>query len=120
MALFTKSIQAKPSKKDGIRICIMRRPDSWAVFDMWMPTLSPSHKLLDDAHAKIINWMGYEKRFKKEVLIKNKKYIELLCDMAKDRDITILCWEKTPEHCHRRLVADECIKIKKDLKVILK
>ncbi len=120
MALFTKSIQAKPSPKDGIRVCIMRRPDSWAVYDIWMPVLSPSHKLLDDAHAKVIDWDGYVKRFNKEVIEGRRGYIEFLAEIAKKRDITILCWEKTPDHCHRRLVAEECQKIDPELKVILK
>ncbi|OGK62920.1 hypothetical protein A2334_06070 [Candidatus Roizmanbacteria bacterium RIFOXYB2_FULL_38_10] len=120
MALFTKSIQAKLLKKDGIRICIMRRPDSWVKYDVWMPTLAPSHKLLDDAHAKIIDWNGYEKRFHKEVIVGKREYLKFLCEIAQKRDITILCWEKTPEHCHRRLVAEACQKINKKLKVLLK
>ncbi len=120
MALYTKSIQAKPSKNDGIRICIMRRPDSWAVYDIWMPVLSPSHKLLDDAHSKKIDWNGYVKRFAKEVLKGKKEHIKLLIDMALKRKITILCWEKGPEHCHRRLVAEECKRINSRLQVVLK
>lgn len=120
MALYTKSIQAKPSKGDGIRICIMRRPDSWAVYDIWMPTLAPSGKLLDDAHAKVVDWNGYEKRFKKEVLIGGREYLKILIEMARKRKITILCWEKTPEHCHRRLVAEECKRIDPDLRIVLK
>ena len=120
MTLFTKSIQSKASKKDGIRICIMRRPDAWAKYDIWMPTLAPSHKLLDDAHAKIIDWNGYEKRFHKEVIVGQKEHLKLLCEMAEKRDITILCWEKPPEHCHRRLVAEACAKINPTLEIILK
>jgi len=120
MALYTKSIQEKPSKKDGIRICIMRRPDSWAIYDIWMPILAPSHKLLDDAHAKKIDWDGFEKRFKKEVIIGQKKFLNLLIEISLKNTITIVCWEKTPEHCHRRLVAEACKKINKKLKVILR
>lgn len=120
MALYTKSVQAKPSKNDGIRVCIMRRPDTWAVYDIWMPTLAPSHKLLDDAHAKIIDWNGYVKRFNKEVIKGRREHLKLLIDLALKRKITILCWEKTPEHCHRRLVAEECKKITPKLKIVLK
>ena len=98
----------------------MRRPDSWAKYDIWMPILAPSHKLLDDAHAKIIDWRSYEKRFNKEVIKGQKKYLKLLIEMALKHKITILCWEKTPEFCHRRLVAEECKKINKELKIILK
>ena len=69
MALYTKSIQEKKQKSDGIRICVMRRPDKNEDFDIWMPILAPSHKLLDDSHAKKIEWGEYVERFTKEVLI---------------------------------------------------
>lgn len=120
MSLFTKSIQVKVNKRDGIRICIMRRPDSWAKYDIWMPVLAPSPKLLDDAHAKKINWNEYKKRFNKEVIIGQKKFIKFLAEIAERYDITILCWEKTPKHCHRKLVAEECQRLNKNLKVILR
>ena len=42
MALFSKSVQAAANISDGIRICIMRKPDFNATWDIWMPTLAPS------------------------------------------------------------------------------
>ena len=122
MALFTKSIQEKKIKKDGVRICVMRRPGKYndKDFDIWMPVLSPSHELLDDIHAKKIIWNQYVKRFTKEVLIEQKRFLTLLIDIALKDDVTILCWEKSPEKCHRRLIAEECKKINPELKVIIK
>ena len=120
MVLLSKSIQRKRHENDGIRICIMRRPDSKADFDIWMPTLAPSHDLLTSYHDKKINWKQFEVRFNREVLGANHAYVELLADISSNRNVTILCWEKTPEICHRRLVAEACRKINPCLFVVLK
>jgi len=122
MTLFTKSIQEKKKKRDEIRICVMRRPGKYndKDFDIWMPVLAPSHKLLDDIHTKKITWEQYVKRFTKEVLIGQKCFLKILSEIALKHDITVLCWEKSPKKCHRRLVAEECKKINPELKVIIK
>ncbi|PIS08767.1 hypothetical protein COT75_04770 [Candidatus Beckwithbacteria bacterium CG10_big_fil_rev_8_21_14_0_10_34_10] len=120
MALFTKSIQFKKEKKDGIRICIMRRPGDFEDFDIWMPVLAPSHKLLNDSHSKKINWLQYKNRFKKEVILNKREYLNVLIDIALKKDVTILCWEKTPVKCHRRLVAEACQKINPQLNTLIK
>lgn len=118
MSLYTKSIQAKKIKSDGIRICVMRRPDKDADFDIWMPHLSPSNKLLDDYQQGKIDWDGYVVRFNREVIKKETKYFKILAELANKKKITILCWEKTPEKCHRRLVAEEIKKRFPALKVV--
>ncbi len=120
MTLLTKSIQNKSVKNDGIRICVMRKPGKKAKYDIWMPVLAPSKSLLDNYHKKKINWEIYEKRFKTEVIKKQKKFLQLFTYMALRNKITILCWEKTPEQCHRRLIAEECMRINKKLKIIIK
>jgi uncharacterized protein YeaO (DUF488 family) len=117
MALFTKSVQDKAKKTDGIRVCIMRRPDAWVKYDVWMPVLAPSGKLLDDYHNKKVTWLQFEKRFAKEVTQAHPEYIEVLCAMAQKQDVTILCWEETPDMCHRRLVAQACKKMHPRLSV---
>lgn len=120
MTLFTKSIQAKKSKNDGIRVCIMRRPNKEAKFDIWAPILAPSNKLLNDIQKRKIDWHQYVFRFKKEVLEKQRNFLEILSEIALKYNVTILCWEKTAKKCHRQLVAEECKKINPNLKVILK
>lgn len=106
MTLSTKSIQAEPNKIDGIRICIMRRVKPESVFDIWIPALAPSTELLKEYHDGKINWGEYEKKYKSSVLDKQKKYIQIILDVIKKQDVTLLCWEKTPEKCHRRLLAE--------------
>ncbi len=120
--LKTKSIQKGKNNEDGIRICIMRRPGEYsdADFDMWLPALSPSHQLLTDYHAKKVNWDEYLDIFKKEVLKKQTTLIKMICDLSKNNDVTLLCWEKSPEKCHRRLVAEECGRLNKSLEFKIK
>jgi uncharacterized protein YeaO (DUF488 family) len=103
----TKSIQAKREESDDIRICIMRRIKPEFVFDIWMPHLSPSTELLKDYHDEKINWEGYEKLFTKEVLDTQTNYLSILLELSKKYTITLLCWEETPEKCHRRLVVEK-------------
>jgi uncharacterized protein YeaO (DUF488 family) len=120
MALFSKSIQAKKESSDGIRICIMRRPGEGLEWDVWMPTLSPSHELLNSYHEGTTSWEEYEVRFENEVLQPNQEYIKMVCELAHNRDITLLCWEETPEKCHRRLVLEACQKHDRDLEIVVK
>lgn len=115
----TKSIQIKPEKADGIRICIMRRVKPEFVFDLWMPPLSPSTELLKEYHDEKIDWNGYENRFKKEVLDTQKIYLTMLLDLSKKQTITLLCWEETSEKCHRRLVVEKLQAMEPTLKVKL-
>jgi uncharacterized protein YeaO (DUF488 family) len=109
--LFTKSIQDKKSKKDGIRICIMRRIRPEFEFDIWIPNLAPSTKLLKSYHDKRIDWKKFEANFVKEVLEGQRKYVEIIAQIADKADVTILCWEAKDENCHRFLVADRIKKI---------
>ena len=109
--LKTKSIQSKSTKTDGIRICIMRRIKPEYKFDIWIQPLSPSTELLKSYHDKKIDWEQFEIKFTKQVLDKQEKYLKILLDIATTNTTTILCWEKTPGKCHRRLVAQRLKKI---------
>jgi len=120
MPLFTKSIQEKKKKNDGIRVCIMRRPGSEDDWDIWMPTLAPSHQLLTAYHQEEVDWEEFCVRFNEEVLRNQRRHLDLLIWMAKKETITILCWEDTPEFCHRRLVAEKCRSIDPELEVTIK
>ena len=120
MSLRSKSVQLPKEKKDGIRVCIMRRPDKEVEFDIWMPTLAPSHSLLDDYHAGKLSWEEFVQRYTREVIKKEKKYFKLLANMARQETITILCWEIEPQKCHRRLVAENCQKIDPTLRVTVR
>lgn len=119
MTIFTKSVQAEVNKSDGVRICVMRRVKPEFLFDIWIPTLAPSTELLKSYHDKKVNWEEYERRYKIEVLDKQKKYLQILIDIVLKNDITLLCWEKTPEECHRRLLAERLERMNPNLSIKL-
>ncbi len=109
MILLTKSIQKVVENKDGIRICIMRRIKPEFIFDMWMPSLAPSTQLLKEYQENQIDWEIFQKRYSDDILKNENTSLIILQDILKHDDVTLLCWEENPEHCHRRLVAEKLL-----------
>ena len=68
------------------------------------PLLAPSKEILAGFRKKQITWEDYERQFL-ELLAERK--IEAALDKAAFAvPAVLLCSEPTPEHCHRRLVAE--------------
>lgn len=125
MALRTKQIIRLPEPDDGLRISIMSRhtlndgvtPNpaiTPALFDKWWPELAPPDKLIgwyykqEQPPTREV-WDIFEREFINHLA--SKKPSERLCyliNLARTCDVTLLCIEPTPEHCHRRLVATMC------------
>jgi uncharacterized protein YeaO (DUF488 family) len=87
-------------------------------FDEHWLLLAPPDKLLGDYYKRGLSWVGYVEQYlahlnKPEV----RQKINELVTRAREEDITLLCIEDTPEHCHRRLIALYCLTIDADLKV---
>lgn len=120
MPLYTKSVQLPVSPEDGIRVCIMRRPDADAQWDIWMPTLSPSHEILTASQQGLISSAEFDAWFEEHVLVGQHEYLDILVEMAAKRTITILCWEIDPDECHRKTVAEECVRIAPTLEVVIR
>lgn len=107
----TKSINEKKTKTDGLRVCVMRRIHPEYDFDIWIPKLAPSEGLLQQyVINKTIKWSEFEKKYKKNVLKKNIKLIQLLITFSRSDKITLLCTEKSARFCHRSLIIEECRK----------
>ena len=67
------------------------------------PSLAPTKDILDAYKKKRIDWSEYESQFKQ--LLQSRRPHEQW--MSSDFDhACLLCSEPTPEHCHRRLVAE--------------
>ncbi len=65
--------------------------------------LAPTKELLKDYQDKNIDWGGYEKQFAQ---ILAKRRIAERYNVEDYDNCCFLCSEDTPEHCHRRLVAE--------------
>jgi len=105
----TKSVYHDPiDQDDGVRILVMRW---WPrgvskeknKIDMWARELGPSNELLQDLRGKKVDIPEYEKRYFKEMESQTNKIRELT-ELARNGNITFLCWEKIDEGCHRKLL----------------
>lgn len=69
------------------------------------PLLAPTQDILDDfKKKKEMPWEEYEDRFL--ALMRERKIEDQLGPGEFSRRTVLLCSEDTPEHCHRRLVAE--------------
>jgi uncharacterized protein (DUF488 family) len=68
------------------------------------PLLAPTQALLDEYRKAKGGWENYERRF---LALMREREVERKIDRHLfDIPTVLLCSEATPEHCHRRLVAE--------------
>lgn len=67
------------------------------------PALAPTSELLKGYRKSELSWEEYKQRFLK--LIEQRKIEETL-ERSVFEGAALLCSERTPERCHRRLVAE--------------
>ena len=107
----TKSLFAAREKSDGTRILVTRGiPSGYGIpsYDERYPELSPTTMLLYDYKYHGLSWEEYEVQFFQLMRgHRAERRIRELAERSKSGEtITLLCYEKTDEKCHRRLVKD--------------
>lgn len=129
--LRTKYIFAPAEPEDGVRISVMSRhtqndgksenPNFYeGIYDDWRLILAPPLTLVGGYHRGEINWEEFEAGYRLHIgkpLI--ERALEQLTHEANETDVTIMCGEETPEHCHRRLIAERCQLILPSLVVVI-
>lgn len=88
------------SKKHDLRYFLREIGDIGYVH---RPELAPTQDILEAYKKKKVEWSEYATRFFD--LISERRIEERVAPEALDR-CCLLCSEPTPEHCHRRLVAE--------------
>ena len=68
-----------------------------------LPILAPTQDILDAYKKRKGDWSLYEQQF---LALMSQRQVEAQITRATLRDACLLCSEPTPEHCHRRLVAE--------------
>lgn len=68
-----------------------------------LPELAPTQDILDAFKKNGGDWTAYEERF---IALMTARHIESRIDKNLLAGGCLLCSEPTPEHCHRRLVAE--------------
>lgn len=88
------------TKKDDLRFFLK---SICGIDYIYLPELAPTKKILDDYRKNGGDWDVYEKDFLDLMIQRQveKKILRHLIDGG-----CLLCSEATPEHCHRRLVAE--------------
>ena len=76
--------------------------------------LAPTKDLLNTYRRKKVNWAGYEKQFTK--LLRSREIEKKFSPDVFDQSC-LLCSEETPQHCHRRLIAEYLKKHWRDLEI---
>ncbi len=110
MTVKTKSIYDAKGNEDGLRVLITRyypRGVKRERFDLWMKGASPTIDLLKAYRKGSIDWSEFRKRFSKQLNTEaeSKYAIKGLLDLAKKRkNITLLCYEREGQNCHRQIV----------------
>ena len=98
---------AKLKKEVGFKISIARFNPSWlkeGYIDCWFKDLAPSKELLNDYKYKGIDWIEYTERYKNEVLVDNLNKLLILLDSG--QDVTVYCYEKSTDNCHRHILGN--------------
>jgi len=111
MMIKTKSVYKPKEDEDGIRVLITRfypRGIRKGHFDQWLRELAPTKELLKSYKMGEINQKQFTIRFLKQIKADkvSKKTIQTLTELAKETDITLLCYEPDGVFCHRHLVQD--------------
>ena len=129
MALFTRSILCTPAISDGLRISVMSRHTlndgrtldkrivlKFGLYHMHWPILGPRPKLVGSLKRGEILWDEFEEEYLNDIRSPGKIYfVNMIADLARVMNVTLLCVEDTPEHCHRRILAEECQRLKPNL-----
>jgi uncharacterized protein YeaO (DUF488 family) len=123
--LKTRSVLSPIQKADGLRILATRfrgRGLPASRYDVWMPSLGPSERLLKDVLSGGIDWKTFATRYREELYldgpiddrsetIKNhgqKSTLRLLKALARSQHVTLLCHcDEEAIECHRFLLAKE-------------
>jgi len=80
-----------------------------------LPDFAPTQEILDDFKKNKGSWIEFERRFVD--LMVARRIAETAAKLLRDRDC-LLCSEHIPDHCHRRLVAEQIQKHSDNVEVI--
>ena len=125
--LKTKSILLPKEGSDGTRISVMSRHTlndgitphpqiNSSSYDLWLPNLAPPAKLLGDYYKRGLPFEQFKEQYLSYINQHNIQIeVRYIAKKSVDSIITLLCIEESPEHCHRKILAEECKKYRPNL-----
>lgn len=124
--------KAEPAEDDAV-VSVVRRPAGWTedLVERNLEALAPPEQLLD-AYKRVEEaaeadddcenpqetaWesVNFTDRYREHLLANSlSSVLGSLREREHAGDIWLVCYEKDPQHCHRRLLADELTRGRKD------
>lgn len=99
------------ARDEGLRIGTVRRPprgvrkEDYAkgdYYDVWLPDLAPSARLIARAHK---DWAGFVKAYRREMAQPaTGRLLELLARLSHASDFAVGCYCEDEKRCHRSIL----------------
>ncbi len=130
--LRTGCIKTFRQPEDGLRISVMSRhtltdgvtPDpeiSKELFDEHWVVLAPPSALVGAYYKRGLPWKQFAFEYRSYLQRgEAQQAIGRMIELAHIQSVTLLCIEKTPECCHRRLLAEACMVLDPGLQVLIR
>lgn len=130
--LFTGCVYHKSNWDHSYRICVMsrlteingttpvRELTEGKLFDYWAKILAPPSKLVGVWYRNEINWDSLRSEYLAHLSqSKISAQVKLIAEISLNQDLTFLCAEWNPKHCHRRLLAEECKRLVPEVRICI-
>jgi uncharacterized protein YeaO (DUF488 family) len=101
---------------EGLRIGTVRRPprgvpkreySSRNFYDVWLPALAPSAKLVKLAQnaTSASEWTGFKKQYRAEMATpENRATLDLLAALSRQTNFSVGCYCADESRCHRSVL----------------
>lgn len=103
---------------EGLRLGTVRRPprgvpktkyasENW--YDTWLPELSPSAELVQQAQRAITDrdWNAFLKKYRAEMKAPDKAHLlDLLAALSRESNFSVGCYCEEEARCHRSVLRD--------------
>ncbi len=118
MAIRVVRLGSPRAKGEGLRIGTVRRPPrgvpkaeyaSRDIYDVWLPSLSPSEGLLKQARnaADDKDWARFVRAFRKEMKAPEaSRLLDLLAALSHQTNFAIGCYCADQNRCHRSVLQE--------------
>jgi uncharacterized protein YeaO (DUF488 family) len=103
---------------EGLRIGTVRRPPRGVAktqfaalnyYDVWLPNLSPSPKLVAFAQRSedTPSWNTFKRRFRAEMNnLETARLLDLLAELSHSTNFSVGCYCENEQHCHRSVLKE--------------
>lgn len=98
--------KVKKDNPDAVFVSVALKRPAHTPIDFSAPALAPSAELLSD-YKEGLSWEEYTKRFIAEMDCDEARWnMDYFKNMAIDKDVYLVCWERSGSNCHRYLLLD--------------